>query len=115
MTPNLHRHARIVMALVVAVGLIVVVWGAGAQLANPTDVPPPEGPGAAGSLWDDLANARAFEHTPDANNRGVKLATQGRLHDAIGFFRRSIELHPDYLPGHKNLLAALVETERPHA
>jgi tetratricopeptide (TPR) repeat protein len=47
-----------------------------------------------------------------ANNLGVELAAAGRHEEAIPFFERAVTENPDYLPGHKNLLAACVETER---
>ncbi|MFO7892086.1 MAG: tetratricopeptide repeat protein [Longimicrobiales bacterium] len=47
-----------------------------------------------------------------ANNLGAARASEGELEAAIEHFKLAVERNPDYLPGHKNLLAAYVETER---
>jgi tetratricopeptide (TPR) repeat protein len=47
-----------------------------------------------------------------ANNVGVGYAADGHYEEAIGHFTFAVTRNPDYLPGHKNLLAACVETGR---
>jgi tetratricopeptide (TPR) repeat protein len=48
----------------------------------------------------------------NANNTAVRLASRGRLDQAVEYFRYALRTDPQYVPGHKNLLAALVESER---
>jgi tetratricopeptide (TPR) repeat protein len=47
-----------------------------------------------------------------ANKMGVDFASRGEYEKAIGHFEIAVEANDSYLPGHKNLLAACVETER---
>jgi len=47
-----------------------------------------------------------------ANNTGVSYAARGEYDKAIRHFRMAVSQKDDYLPGWKNLLAALVEAER---
>jgi len=47
-----------------------------------------------------------------ANNTGVSYAARGEYDKAIAHFQMAVSHKDDYLPGWKNLLAALVETER---
>jgi tetratricopeptide (TPR) repeat protein len=55
-----------------------------------------------------------FATSPEANanNIGVQLASEGKFDQAIQSFRYALRTDPEYVPGHKNLLAALVESER---
>jgi tetratricopeptide (TPR) repeat protein len=45
------------------------------------------------------------------NNAGVQYAARGGYDAAIREFQPATEYRPDYLPGHKNLLAAYMQTE----
>jgi len=47
-----------------------------------------------------------------SNNLGVTFASKGHYEEAIVAFQRAVSANPNYLPGHKNLLAACVETKR---
>jgi tetratricopeptide (TPR) repeat protein len=44
------------------------------------------------------------------NNTGVQYAARGDYDAAIREFQRAVQHKPDYLPGHKNLLAAYIQT-----
>jgi tetratricopeptide (TPR) repeat protein len=44
------------------------------------------------------------------NNAGVQYAARGDYDAAIREFQRAVQHKPDYLPGHKNLLAAYIQT-----
>jgi cytochrome c-type biogenesis protein CcmH/NrfG len=45
------------------------------------------------------------------NNAGVQYAARGNYDAAIREFQRAVQHKPNYLPGHKNLLAAYIQTE----
>jgi tetratricopeptide (TPR) repeat protein len=63
----------------------------------------------AGALEQDVA----FVGLPESNfnNAGVQYAARGDYDAAVREFQRAVQHKPDYLPGHKNLLAAYIQTE----
>jgi tetratricopeptide (TPR) repeat protein len=97
------------VALVGLVALCGVTWEVPAhQAAAPASAPlrptaRAEMPGLA-----ELALAAEA----NANNIGVRLASEGEFGQAVQCFRYALRRDHDYLPGHKNLLAALVESGR---
>jgi tetratricopeptide (TPR) repeat protein len=58
----------------------------------------------------------AFVGLPESNsnNAGVQYAARGDYDAAVREFLRAVEHKPDYLPGHKNLLAAYIQTGEWH-
>jgi len=104
--------ARLTASVVILAGaaaLALWIWRAGAPRENggrSNPLPRSDRPLSVG-----LATLTGPEETR-ANNLGVELATAGRHEEAMPYFEHAVSESPDYLPGHKNLLAACVETGR---
>jgi len=69
-----------------------------------------EGPAASASWGPPLVLNPTEEAM--ANNTGVSYAARGEYDKAIAQFHMAVSHKDDYLPGWKDLLAALVETDR---
>jgi hypothetical protein len=112
MISQLERHEEVALWAVVAIGvaaLICFVWNVTFTEAEPPDPPPVEP--LSGDQGRGLAEL-SLAPEANANNIGVRLASEGKLKQAIESFRYALQQDRDYLPGHKNLLAALVESRR---
>ncbi len=107
-----HKDRARILGSVAILGAGIAVsawiWHVGApEGRTASDAPPP-------------AQAEQFHIVPSplappeavANNLGVSYAIKGAHDRAIAHFELAISHSEDYLPGHKNLLAACVETER---
>jgi tetratricopeptide (TPR) repeat protein len=99
-----HGGRRELLEVVCALGLLgVVLWLLHVSSEEQAQI----GRGDTGRL-----SFRAIPMQAAANNRGVSFASKRQYDQAIGYFRCALYFSESYLPAHKNLLAAYVETKR---
>jgi hypothetical protein len=109
---ELARSEEAALWAIVAIGAAALggfAWDVAVNGVDPPDPPPMASPPP-----DNGRSLAEFALAPEANanNIGVRLASEGKLAQAIESFRYALRTDPGYLPGHKNLLAALVESGR---
>jgi tetratricopeptide (TPR) repeat protein len=63
------------------------------------------------SLWLDTAR-KAPDNDRARNNAGLELLRRERYREAVGHFRRVVQINPDFFPAHNRLGEALVKTGR---
>ena len=101
------RTALTVLVTLVFAALAVWLYIQGSRAAQNTSLP------SAETADQELSGIPAWAPEESiANNMGVDFASRGEYEKAIGHFEIAVEANESYLPGHKNLLAAYVETER---
>jgi tetratricopeptide (TPR) repeat protein len=109
---HLGRQEKMALWAMLVTGLVALVATAWNEtITSPDRLDPPAAKSLSGEEGRSLAEL-ALAPEANANNIGVRLASEGKLDQAIESFRNVLQRDPDYLPGHKNQLAALIESRR---
>jgi tetratricopeptide (TPR) repeat protein len=109
---HLGRQEKMALWAMLVTGLAALVATAWNEtITSPDRLDPPAAKSLSGEEGRSLAEL-ALAPEANANNIGVRLASEGKLDQAIESFRYVLQRDPDYLPGHKNQLAALIESRR---
>ncbi len=96
---------RRLVPVVVLSGLLVIVWAA-------VDIRRVSAYKNAESLWDETV-AEQLDDYQDCNYWALALLKSGRVQEALGLFRRSVQLNPNNSFAHYNLGLAPSQTSRP--